>query len=615
MRRLAKLGFTQSYTYFTWRNSRDELADYLTELTQTDMREYFRPNFWPNTPDILTAYLQTGGRPAFIARLVLAATLSSNYGIYGPAFELCENVPAAPGSEEYLNSEKYEIRHWERNGDWTLRDLITRVNRIRREHPALQRNESLVFHPTDNPQLLCYSKTDAATGDQILCVVNLDPRYTQSGWTDLRMWDLDLGNEPSTSKTWSAQRTPSGAGPTTSSSSTRKSSRRTSSRSAARCAPSTTSSTSNESRHLAPGQRSALVPGRGHLPAARAVVLRRQWRRDRRLQGPGRQTRLPARPRRLGAVALAVLPVAAPRRRLRHRRLRQHQPGLRVDARLSHAPARGPPPRPAGHHRAGAQPHLRPAPVVPARAGGGAGQPLGPVLRLERDRGPLPGRAHRLPGLRDLELGLGPGRRCLLLAPLLLAPARPELRQPRGPARHDPRARLLARTGRRRDAPGRRAVSVRARGHDVRKPARDAPVPAHAARPRRRALSRAHAAGRSQPVARGRGGLFRRRRRVSHGVPLPRHAAPVHGAADGGPLPGRRHPAADAGDPGQQPVGAVPAQPRRADARDGHRRGARLHVPRVRQRPARAHQSWASGGGWRRCWATTARRSSCSTAC
>jgi len=195
MRRLAKLGFTQSYTYFAWRNSRDELVEYVTELTRTDMREYFRPNFWPNTPDILTAYLQTGGRPAFITRLVLAATLSSNYGIYGPAFELGEHIPATPGSEEYLNSEKYEIRDWERGGAWTLRDLIGRVNRIRREHPALQRTESLVFHPTDNPQLLCYSKTDAATGDQILCVVNLDPRYTQSGWTDLRLWDLGLGNE------------------------------------------------------------------------------------------------------------------------------------------------------------------------------------------------------------------------------------------------------------------------------------------------------------------------------------------------------------------------------------------------------------------------------------
>jgi starch synthase (maltosyl-transferring) len=112
MYRLAKLGFTQSYTYFTWRNTKRELTEYFTELTQTEVREVFRPNLWPNTPDILHEYLQTGGRPAFIARLILAATLGANYGMYGPAFELCENVPREPKSEEYLNSEKYEIRQW-----------------------------------------------------------------------------------------------------------------------------------------------------------------------------------------------------------------------------------------------------------------------------------------------------------------------------------------------------------------------------------------------------------------------------------------------------------------------------------------------------------------------
>ena len=196
MCRLAKLGFTQSYTYFAWRNSRDELVGYLSELTQTNMREYFRPNFWPNTPDILTGYLQTGGRPAFIARLVLAATLSSNYGIYGPAFELGEHVPVAPGSEEYLNSEKYEIRAWDHDDPWSLADLIGRVNAIRRDHPALQHTTGLVFHPTDNPQLVCYSKTDPTGTDRIIVVVNLDPQYTQAGWTDLRLWDLGLSDEP-----------------------------------------------------------------------------------------------------------------------------------------------------------------------------------------------------------------------------------------------------------------------------------------------------------------------------------------------------------------------------------------------------------------------------------
>ena len=196
MRRLAKLGFTQSYTYFAWRNTRDELVEYLTELTRSDMREYFRPSFWPNTPDILTDYLQTGGRPASIVRLVLAATLSSNYGIYGPAFELCEHTAVAPGSEEYLNSEKYEIKNWDRDAEWSLRALIARINRIRHEHPALQRNHTLVFHPTDNPQLLCYSKTDARHEDKIVCVVNLDPHFTQTGWTDLRLDALALDDQP-----------------------------------------------------------------------------------------------------------------------------------------------------------------------------------------------------------------------------------------------------------------------------------------------------------------------------------------------------------------------------------------------------------------------------------
>lgn len=196
MRRLAKLGFTQSYTYFAWRNSRDELTDYLTELTQSEMREYFRPNLWPNTPDILTEYLQTGGRPAFIARLVLAATLSSNYGIYGPAFELCANTPVAPGSEEYLDSEKYQIGTWDREAPWSLRGLIGRINDIRRQHPALQRNDTLAFHPTDNPHLLCYSKTDDERRDRIVCVVNLDPHFTQSGWTNLRFDALALDDRP-----------------------------------------------------------------------------------------------------------------------------------------------------------------------------------------------------------------------------------------------------------------------------------------------------------------------------------------------------------------------------------------------------------------------------------
>lgn len=187
---LAKRGFTQSYTYFTWRNSKPELQSYMEELTRPPISDFFRPNFWPNTPDILHKTLQEGGRPAFMHRLVLAATLSSNYGIYGPAYELAENAPAKPAagrsdSEEYLDSEKYQIRQRNRNVPESLVPLITRLNRIRRENRALQSNGSLYFHPIDNPNLICYSKTTPGFENTILVVVNIDSFNEQSGWTSL----------------------------------------------------------------------------------------------------------------------------------------------------------------------------------------------------------------------------------------------------------------------------------------------------------------------------------------------------------------------------------------------------------------------------------------------
>jgi len=194
MYRLTKLGFTQSYTYFAWRNTKVELIQYFTELTQTEVREYFRPNLWPNTPDILTEQLQHGGRPAFMARLVLAATLGASYGIYGPAFELCENRPREAGSEEYLDSEKYEIKHWDIDRADSLKEFIGRVNRIRRENPALHNDWSLRFHKLDNDQLFCYSKSTPDGSNVILVVVNLSPYHTHSGWVEL---DLDtLGLDP-----------------------------------------------------------------------------------------------------------------------------------------------------------------------------------------------------------------------------------------------------------------------------------------------------------------------------------------------------------------------------------------------------------------------------------
>jgi starch synthase (maltosyl-transferring) len=187
MYRLAKLGFSQSYTYFTWRNTKAELTQYFTDLNRGELSDFFRPNLWPNTPDILTEYLQYGGLPAFQTRLVLAATLGANYGIYGPAFELCEHEAREPGSEEYLNSEKYEIKQRDLDRPDSLRNLIARINRIRRTHAALQSNESLFFHDVDNDELLCYSKTTADFNDVILVVVNLDPQHVQSGWVDLRL--------------------------------------------------------------------------------------------------------------------------------------------------------------------------------------------------------------------------------------------------------------------------------------------------------------------------------------------------------------------------------------------------------------------------------------------
>jgi starch synthase (maltosyl-transferring) len=185
MHRLAKLGFTQSYTYYTWRNSKQELTEYFTELTRGEGREYFRPNVWPNTPDILHATLQHGGPAAFSSRLILAATLAANYGIYGPAYELQEHIAREPGSEEYRDSEKYQLRDWDLDRPDSLRPLIARVNAARRDNPALQSDRSLVFLGIDNDQLIAYRKSTPDLANVMIMVVNLDPRWVQSGWLDL----------------------------------------------------------------------------------------------------------------------------------------------------------------------------------------------------------------------------------------------------------------------------------------------------------------------------------------------------------------------------------------------------------------------------------------------
>lgn len=185
MHRLAKVGFSQSYTYYTWRNTKQELTAYFTELSQGPGREYFRPNVWPNTPDILPAALQYGGRPMFMARAAMAATLAANYGIYGPAFELLEDRALRAGGEEYLDSEKFERRVWDRTRPDSLAEFIAVLNRARHANPALQSDAGLRFLPVDNEQLLAYAKTSADGANTVVCVVNLDPHHTQSGWLEM----------------------------------------------------------------------------------------------------------------------------------------------------------------------------------------------------------------------------------------------------------------------------------------------------------------------------------------------------------------------------------------------------------------------------------------------
>ena len=191
MQRLAKIGFNQSYTYFSWRNNPWELKEYMMELTRSPMREYFRPNFWPNTPDILTPTLVYGGEPAHLMRVILAATLSSNYGIYGPVYELGVNAQY-PGKEEYIDSEKYEIKHWDWNAETRTREVITILNRARKENPALQNTWNVHFADSENQDIVCYGKYDEASGNVVIVVVNMNPYHTQGGYFRLPLHELGI---------------------------------------------------------------------------------------------------------------------------------------------------------------------------------------------------------------------------------------------------------------------------------------------------------------------------------------------------------------------------------------------------------------------------------------
>lgn len=191
MERLAKTGFNQSYTYFTWRNTKYELETYMKELVKTEMRYYFRPNFWPNTPDILPPALINGGENAHIMRLILAATLSSNYGLYGPVYEFGINIPHGQ-KEEYADNEKYEIKHWEWNKYTRIRELITRVNQIRKQNTALHSTWNIEFAETTSDQIICYTKTDLKTKNRLLIAVNLDVTQTQSASVRIPLAALQL---------------------------------------------------------------------------------------------------------------------------------------------------------------------------------------------------------------------------------------------------------------------------------------------------------------------------------------------------------------------------------------------------------------------------------------
>lgn len=191
MERLGKAGFNQSYTYFTWRNTKQEIEEYVNELTQTELKYYFRPNFWPNTPDILPPELTFGGENAHIMKLILAATLSSNYGLYGPVYEFCINTPH-PRKEEYIDNEKYELKHWNWNEYTRIKEIITWVNKIRKANTALHTTNNIRFAETTSDQIICYTKSDPETKNSLIIAVNLDPYHTHGAHVKIPIEKLGI---------------------------------------------------------------------------------------------------------------------------------------------------------------------------------------------------------------------------------------------------------------------------------------------------------------------------------------------------------------------------------------------------------------------------------------
>ena len=369
MKALAKLGFSQSYTYFTWRTHKAELQEYLSEITRYPEREYFRPNFFVTTPDILPVQLQNGEPWMFKSRVALAATLSSNYGIYN-GFELLEHEPI-PGREEYLNSEKYEIKDRDWNKPGNIKDYLGRLNRIRREQRARCCRRPICVSCRSMTTMSSASSRSRSTATNAVAVRHRAGRHgPQEFW--LHFGDITIGprrrtragardREPRHRRAPPARmgrRAPDASiRPTT-----------------LPCCFAVSAEASRAVNILPRNRRPAedcrrrpVVQGRHHLSAARQGLPRQQWRRHRRFRRPDRAARLSARPRRHHAVAAAVLSEPRPRRRLRHRRLRRHQSRLRHDAGFPPLHAGGQAPRPARHHRAGHQPHLGPARLVQAR--------------------------------------------------------------------------------------------------------------------------------------------------------------------------------------------------------------------------------------------------------